>query len=131
MCLHCGAEFTRPSPVGRVPVYCSVDCRARAGNARRGPRRKPVVVECRFCSTPFERVPHVRTWYCSPECAEAAARVADTLAHRERRGAPVDDEPPDGELAAQARGALARYAAMGLVADGDELIHKLAARVAW
>lgn len=66
-CKYCGKEFERFSDFGRIPKYCSAECRYEADKENKrlfykGKRQE----KCVFCG---ERLPKNKTKYCSDLCA--------------------------------------------------------------
>ena len=70
-CQHCGIELSIHNHNIR---YCSLDCRAKAGYAKRTAKRAAAAIErkaglvCQHCYQPMPAEAHGHVKYCSAEC---------------------------------------------------------------
>lgn len=68
-CATCGKVFTKAN-VGRNPIYCSTDCRAKFYRSQRSAQQAPKLAPCAYCGQTFSRTGAHR--YCSTDCATKA-----------------------------------------------------------
>lgn len=90
-CRHCGAEFEKSGRGSGRSLYCGVECRRLASNARA--RMVPTAENCPECGAEFQSGGRMRK-YCSNACLRAAGGRKANARRRAKRAAARAARPP-------------------------------------